>query len=86
MGQNPQDWSIETTTQAVTERLQATRAMTDRAITYWLQARIRWLGDRTPLEVLALETEEDFERVCAAGDLFVDPNAQVRWELLTTES
>lgn len=62
-------------------RMAATGAMTDRAIVFWLRSRNRWLNDMRPLEVLAKGTDEDFERVRGAADLFIDPNADVSMEL-----
>jgi len=64
-------------------RTARTGAMTERAVGFWLRSRNRWLGDRRPLDVISSGEDVDFERVRAAADLFVDPNARVPVELLT---
>jgi hypothetical protein len=68
---------------AIIARLRFRGAVSDAGIVWWLRSRNLWLDDQRPLELIGAG---QFERVRAAAEVYLNPEAEVDAEGSTPES
>lgn len=68
---------------AIVARLRFRGAVSDAGIVWWLRSRNLWLDDQRPLELIGAG---QFDRVRAAAEVYLNPEAEVHAALSTPES